>query len=358
MSGVFVTFMAPITGASGTFPNGTTSDLEITDSTGKATSAPFTANLMAGGIYFVFATVNGQHIGFYYLTNTTGPPARIVAMAGWERLAGVKTQFQNSLIAFVTDQGGNPVSGAPVTFTAPSSGPSVQFQPASANQVTVNTSNGQATTFGPTANAIAGAYVVLATVPGVAQPAVFNLANVNIGLTSLATGTVQVTRGGSATLSVNVGTTPSGIALGQPVALSCSGSLGLSCAVNPTTIQVGNSGATATITINAAAGSRSIPPEYGRPIAPIFSMWIVPCWLAALSLFWVARPGELAGRRLPALLTLVLLVTLAAGLVSCSGGSSDSANAGSGAAAGPGSVTVSANGDGLANTITITVNVN
>ena len=357
LSGLFVTFQAPIAGASGTFPNGTTSDVEITDSAGIATSAPFTANLMAGGPYYASASVNGQYMTGFYLTNTAGPPASITAMAGWERLAGVKTQFQSSLIAFVTDRGGNPLSGVPVTFTAPSSGPSVQFQPASANQVTVNTSNGQASAFEPTANAIAGAYTVLATVPGVAQPAVFHLANVNIGLTSLATGTLQVTRGGSTTVSVNVGTTPSGIALGQPVSLSCSGSSGLSCTVNPTTIQVGNSGATATITINAAASSRRIPPEYGRPIAPIFSMWILPCWLAALSLLWVApaRPGELAGRRLPALLTIVLLMTLAAGLVSCSGGSSDSAN---GSSTGPSSVTVSANGDGLANSITIPVNVN
>lgn len=57
VSGEKVTFTAPSSGASGTFANGTTTDTEITDPQGVATSSAFTAN-MTGGTYSVTAMVN------------------------------------------------------------------------------------------------------------------------------------------------------------------------------------------------------------------------------------------------------------------------------------------------------------
>lgn len=57
VSGEKVTFTAPSSGASGTFANGTTTDTEITDPQGVATSTAFTANT-TGGTYSVSATVN------------------------------------------------------------------------------------------------------------------------------------------------------------------------------------------------------------------------------------------------------------------------------------------------------------
>jgi len=367
VSGAFVTFAAPATGPSGTFTGGATSDVEMTDFTGKATSTPFTANLMAGS-YAVFANAGPNNINAYLakydLTNTPGPPSSIVKAAGDQQLAGVNGLFPRSLIVTVRDQGGNPVTGAPVTFTAPSSGPSLQFGPSGGAQITLNTVFGSAVASLPTANGIAGAYTVLATVPGVAQPALFNLANLNIGLTSLAFGTVQVNRGSSTTVTLNVGTNPAGITLAQPVALSCkvgspSPGLDATCTVTPATVQVGRSGTTATVTINSAAGSRLVSPGYGRPIAPIDSVWVLAACFAALTLFvmpQMPRPSwSAAPRRLPAFLTLALVVSLATALVSCSGGNSDSA---SDTHTGAGTIAVSASGDGLSNTITIPINVN
>ena len=57
VSGEKVTFTAPSSGASGTFANGTTTDTEITNPQGVATSSAFTAN-MTGGTYAVTAMVN------------------------------------------------------------------------------------------------------------------------------------------------------------------------------------------------------------------------------------------------------------------------------------------------------------
>src|SRR5215469_8430303 len=57
VSGEKVTFTAPLSGASGTFANGTATDTEITDPQGVATSSAFTAN-MTGGTYSVTAMVN------------------------------------------------------------------------------------------------------------------------------------------------------------------------------------------------------------------------------------------------------------------------------------------------------------
>ena len=53
-----VTFTAPASGPSGTFANGTSTESDITDSDGVATSSPFTANEV-GGNYMVMAGVQG-----------------------------------------------------------------------------------------------------------------------------------------------------------------------------------------------------------------------------------------------------------------------------------------------------------
>jgi hypothetical protein len=58
MSGELVTFTAPASGASGTFANGSTTETDITDSNGLATSSVFTANSTAGS-YAVTAALSG-----------------------------------------------------------------------------------------------------------------------------------------------------------------------------------------------------------------------------------------------------------------------------------------------------------
>jgi hypothetical protein len=68
-SGVSVTFTAPASGASGTFPGSTTTAVVSTDSSGIATAPTFTANAV-GGSYNVVASIGtGQPTAAFALTN-------------------------------------------------------------------------------------------------------------------------------------------------------------------------------------------------------------------------------------------------------------------------------------------------
>ncbi len=70
-SGVFVTFTAPASGASGTFANGTATETDYTDDLGGAISSTFTANATVGGPYSVTATTpNATAPASFTLTNT------------------------------------------------------------------------------------------------------------------------------------------------------------------------------------------------------------------------------------------------------------------------------------------------
>jgi hypothetical protein len=183
-SGVTVTFTAPSSGASGTFANGTTTDIETTVSSGIATSTAFTANGSPGS-YTVTATSTGATgTADFSLTNTAVVVLpTISATAGSPQDATVSTAFATALQATVTT-GGSPTSGVSVTFTAPPpTSPTSNLPEASgtfaggASTVTVTTdSNGNASA--PfTANATTGSYTVTATAPGVSGIANFGLRN-------------------------------------------------------------------------------------------------------------------------------------------------------------------------------------
>ena len=59
VGGVAVTFTAPATGASGTFANATSTETDLTNASGMATSTTFVANGNIGGPYTVTATIAG-----------------------------------------------------------------------------------------------------------------------------------------------------------------------------------------------------------------------------------------------------------------------------------------------------------
>jgi len=70
-SGLAVTFTAPATGASGTFANGTSTETDMTDRNGVATSRGFTANTTVGGPYTVTASTPLAPVpAGFTLTNT------------------------------------------------------------------------------------------------------------------------------------------------------------------------------------------------------------------------------------------------------------------------------------------------
>jgi hypothetical protein len=68
-SGIPVTFMAPVSGASGSFPGFVTTVTVTTNGSGVATAPAFTANATAGGPYNVTASLGGSLSTTFSLTN-------------------------------------------------------------------------------------------------------------------------------------------------------------------------------------------------------------------------------------------------------------------------------------------------
>ena len=181
LAGVSVTFTAPSSGADATFFGGKSTETDITNANGIATSSILTANSTTG-TFTVNATVSGVAApATFSLTNqsatsaviaTSGTPQRVVAGSAFASLTGT-----------AVDAGGNPLSGVSVNFAAPTSGPSGTFSNGTTAQTVTTDSNGQATV-GFTANSTAGApYNVTATV-GSLTPASFALMNTVSGVTA------------------------------------------------------------------------------------------------------------------------------------------------------------------------------
>ncbi len=113
-----------------------------------------------------------------------GTASKITATAGTPQSALVQTVYGEPLQVTVTDTAGIPVSGVPVVFTAPASGPSGSFggQPT----ITVNTdAQGHAAPV-ITANSTAGPFAVTASSTALSGTASFALTNLPVGSSSLA----------------------------------------------------------------------------------------------------------------------------------------------------------------------------
>ena len=138
----------------------------------------------------------------------TNPPAAIAAVGGTPQSTTINTAFSTALTAKVTDAGGQPVTGASVTFTAPASGASGTFAGGAPSATATSGTDGVAKAPTFTANAATGSYSVTATVGGVASPATFNLTN------TAATGptTVTVTVGEDSYVQADLASTSFGTA--------------------------------------------------------------------------------------------------------------------------------------------------
>ena len=109
--------------------------------------------------------------------NITGAVSRIVeVLSGNSQSAAAGTAYASPLKVTIKDVYGNLVSGASVTFTAPTSGPSVTFGGSGSATVTSN-NDGVATSPGFTANAQSGAVRVMAGTSGASQSGTFDLNN-------------------------------------------------------------------------------------------------------------------------------------------------------------------------------------
>jgi hypothetical protein len=203
-AGVPVTFSAPASGASGVFSTtGTGTAIVGADASGTVAAPPFTANTVAGS-YTVTATSRYGSVSFT-LTNapagvwcpalerrasaSAGQPVKLTPGVGSTQSTPAGARFAIRLAVTVTDAEGNPVPGAPVTFSAPARGPSGRFTTRTQNSkrtharvshprsVTIRTGAcGIAVAPAFTANDRRGGYVVKATVEHV-RPAAFALVN-------------------------------------------------------------------------------------------------------------------------------------------------------------------------------------
>jgi adhesin/invasin len=105
---------------------------------------------------------------------TLGPPAHITVTGGGTQSTTVGTAFGHALEVTVTDMGGDPLPGVPVTFSVPS-GPGASATLSPSSPVITNSSGVASVT--ATANTKAGTYAVTASVTGVTPSATFNLTN-------------------------------------------------------------------------------------------------------------------------------------------------------------------------------------
>jgi len=106
VSGVSVTFTAPASGASGLFTN-STSTITVTTNAAGVASAPFTANLTAGGPYTVTAAATGLTTVNFSLSNTVGTATHFSVSAPSSATAG--TSFSVTVTAL--DSGNNTATG-------------------------------------------------------------------------------------------------------------------------------------------------------------------------------------------------------------------------------------------------------
>jgi hypothetical protein len=164
-------------GAGATFVGGGSSASADTNESGVATSPLLVAGSTVG-TFTVTATVSGINSpATFTLTDVASAPYAITVGAGSSQNTELGADFAVPLAVTVTDSDGNEITGANVTFTAPSSGPSGVFAGSGSSAVVLTNSNGVAVAPDFSANGTAGGYIVMARVAGLASEASFAMVN-------------------------------------------------------------------------------------------------------------------------------------------------------------------------------------
>ncbi len=175
VQGASVTFTV-IPGASGAGASFAPPTTVTTGANGVATATALTANMVPGA-FTATAAVSGLTATFS-LTNTAPAPT-IVPAAGTPQSAKIQTTFAAQMQALVSDASGHPISGASVTFTAPTALPSGAFFGGQKVFTTTTNAQGIAIARPFAAGGTAGSYTVTASTAGVSAPAAFALTNTN-----------------------------------------------------------------------------------------------------------------------------------------------------------------------------------
>jgi adhesin/invasin len=151
------------TGAGGKFSANTVT----TDSKGLAPSN-YTTPTTAGILKKVYATASGLNNLNYVETAVAGPATTIAPNSGNGQNGSPNTQLPQALVAKVTDQYGNPVSGNSVTFSDGGAGGTFSANPVS------TTSTGLASVSYTTSGNV-GSVTVQAAATGVSATASFTV---------------------------------------------------------------------------------------------------------------------------------------------------------------------------------------
>lgn len=140
----------------------------LTDATGLATCNPVFGGVIGSGSYYV--AVGGTYVTFTpaALTVTAGPPAVVKIVSGNNQSANPGAAAPLSLVAQVTDLGGNPSAGAAVTWNV------TQGSATLSNTTTTSNSIGQVSTR-VTAGSGGGQILIQVSVPNTTATATFTL---------------------------------------------------------------------------------------------------------------------------------------------------------------------------------------
>ncbi|HET9059561.1 MAG TPA: hypothetical protein VFN61_06545, partial [Acidimicrobiales bacterium] len=120
LQGATVTFTAPTSGPTASFAGGASIVSVATGAAGSASAPQLTANDVTG-TYQVEATVGSFSLEFSLTNTTVGTVSSITAVSGNDQSAAVGAEFAAPLTVSVTDAFGDPIEGASVTFSVPSS---------------------------------------------------------------------------------------------------------------------------------------------------------------------------------------------------------------------------------------------
>jgi hypothetical protein len=163
-------------GAGATFTGGSAQASATTGANGIASSPRLAANDEAGSFTATATASATSAMALFHLHNHAGASSAITPGVGSTQSTPIGTRFAIALAVTVSDEHGNKVPDARVTFVAPSSGPGGRFT-SGKTAVTVRTSSEGIAVAPPlTANRLAGGYIVTVSVQGV-RPTAFALVN-------------------------------------------------------------------------------------------------------------------------------------------------------------------------------------
>jgi hypothetical protein len=196
LGGTPVTFVAPSSGASGTFESSGSNSVTVgTDANGSVVAPAFRANGTAGS-YQVTAVSEYGSVKLNLTNTATGVVASLTATGSIEQLAFVDTQYAEPLQVRVLDANGAPVPGVNVTFSlgTGATGAGASFAGGGPQATVPTDASGLATSPVFVANGSAGRFTAAASVSELTGVVTFGLDNRAAAATIAADGADRTAR--------------------------------------------------------------------------------------------------------------------------------------------------------------------